>query len=271
MPGSGGLWAKVRSARLLLPGLFALAALALLVGLGSWQLARKSWKDDLVARIAARGAAPPIGVEALSALSCAPEGVPDPEMSCQFLPVRLAGVFDHGRERHVYGLHALSPGRPSVAGYFVMTPFRLTGADTVLVVNRGFVPEDRKAPETRHEGQVAGPVEITGLLRRAQPRVRFDAGDNAARNVYFVRSPVELGLVTETPQAGRPLFAIGPGSSAVFYVDLAAPTPPGDWPRPAPGPPPLVNRHLEYALTWYGLALTLIGVFAAFARSRVHA
>lgn len=264
-----GILKRARDARLVGPALAATAGFAVLVSLGNWQMSRRAWKADLTQKIAARGALSPLDHAALASLSCASPDTPDPELSCQFLPVSLMGRFDHARERHVYGTHTVQQGRSSVAGYFVFTPFRVDGQAYEIVVNRGFVPEEQKEPASRTGGQIPGTLEIQGIIRRAQPPSLFDARDTADRNIHFVRDPVRLGLVPAPAAATASEPPLSPTSRAWFYVDLAAPAPPGGLPRPSPGPASLTNRHLEYALTWYGLAATLVGVFAAFARTRL--
>jgi surfeit locus 1 family protein len=254
---------------LLWPALTTLAALALLIILGNWQMTRKAWKEDLIAKIAARGAMAPLTAAELSGLSCPPPEAPDPDLACQFYPVRLTGSFDHAHERHVFGTIGSKQGGTGVAGYFVMTPVRARGLSDEIVVNRGFVAEVGKSPDSRAAGQVAGEMTIVGILRRAQARGWFDAADDTQRNIYFVRDPVELGLVPAAPSDGMPKPPLAPLSRACFYLDLSSPDPPGGLPHPSPGPPALTNRHLEYALTWYGLAAALASVFGAYAISRV--
>jgi len=265
------LLARLREARLILPLLLSVPVLAILIGLGNWQWQRKAWKQALLATIADRAAAAPLDWSELSRLECRAPGEADPGLSCQYLRARLDGTFDHARERHVFVALPPAAGFAGGAGYLVFTPFRPSGAAYDIVVNRGFVPEALKSPDRRSPGQIAGPASIEGIVRRAQVRATFDARDDAARNTYFVRDPVELGLVpgeTAGVSAGGP-FAEAP--RRWFYLDLAAPAPPGGLPRPSPGPASLSNRHLEYALTWWGLAATFIAILAAFVRQRLRA
>lgn len=266
--------ARLREARLALPLLLSIPVLALLLGLGTWQWQRKAWKEALLATIAERAAAAPRDWSTLSRLDCRAPGEPDPGLSCQYVRARLDGTFDHTRERHVFVALPASAGDRGGPGYYVFTPFRPTGAAYDIVVNRGFVPEAMKSAAGRTPGQIAGPTSIEGIVRRAQSRATFDARDDAARNIYFVRDPVELGLVpAASPVATSGAPAGGPFGEAArrwFYLDLAAPTPPAGLPRPAPGPAALTNRHLEYALTWWGLAATFIAILAAFVRQRLH-
>jgi surfeit locus 1 family protein len=127
------------------------------------------------------------------------------------------------------------------------------------MIDRGFVPEDRKAPASRAAGQIGGMRDMTGVLRWPEQRNAFTPADEPAKNLWFVRDP-------ESVAAAKHLGAVAP-----FYVALEAPQPPGGLPRAGKLVPSLPNRHLEYAITWFGLALTLVGVFIAWLwRRRRH-
>lgn len=245
-----------------------LAALAVLISLGNWQWQRKTWKDELVATISARAAADPLPPERWSSLSCRPVHEVGLAESCEFTTVRLAGHFDHASERRIF---TTAPPGFSGAGYWVFTPFDMAGAR--IYVNRGYVPEARKDPQARSAGQITGEVEIVGQIRSAEQRGQFTAVNNPASNIWFLRNPREL---LEAPGAGVIDLARweGEGPSGLdFYIDQISPAPPGGLPAPRASVIQLPNRHLEYALTWWGLALTLIGVYAALvlARLRGHA
>ena len=266
--------ARLREARLILALLLSIPVLAILLGLGTWQWQRKAWKEALLATIAERAAAALRDWSELSRLDCRAPGEPDPGLSCQYVRARLDGTFDHTRERHLFVALPAAAGFPGGPGYLVFTPFRPTGAAYDIVVNRGFVPEAAKPAGGRAAGQIAGPTSIEGIVRRAQARATFDARDDAARNIYFVRDPVALGLVPAAAAVAAAQASSGGPFGEVsrrwFYLDLAAPAPPGGLPRPAPGPASLSNRHLEYALTWWGLAATFIVILTAFVRQRLR-
>jgi surfeit locus 1 family protein len=134
----------------------------------------------------------------------------------------------------------------------VFTPARLTDGGLVMV-NRGFVPENRKDAKSRADGQVSGPVEIVGALRWPDTRHWFTPADDAAHNLWFNRDPRAIAA------------AKGLGAVAPFFVEMEAPVPPGGLPRPGQIVVNLPDNHLQYAITWYGLAAALAGVFVAFA------
>jgi surfeit locus 1 family protein len=254
--------ARLAAAKLLVPTVFSIVGLAVLVGLGTWQLNRKVWKDNILATLKSRGAAAPVQINATwPGLPCHDQrdtGLVNP---CEYQPVTLRGTFDHARERHIFTAAPQAPGLGSGRGYWVFTPVRLDGSSKTVFVNRGFVPEDKKDQTSRVAGQPNQPVELTGLYRTAQERAAFDGQNDPGRNIWYVRSPSELW----------PAAADQPVDERWAYIDLTGPVPAGGLPLPLAGKVELSNRHLEYAITWYGLALTLLGVFGTYASGRLAA
>ncbi len=253
--------------------LAALVAFGVLVGLGNWQWQRKVWKEELIDTITKRAAAEPLQPDRWSSLDCRPVHEIGLGPSCEFTTVRLLGQFDHGGERHIFTNVPKKGGAPGGPGYWVFTPFDIAGGKGRIYVNRGFVPEARKDPATRPEGQTHGEVEIIGQLRTAEQRGLFTGASNQATNVWFLRDPREL---LDASHAGADALAPwqaregGPGGLD-FYIDQISPTPAGGLPSPRAAVIELPNRHLEYALTWWGLAVTLVGVYVAFIASRLRA
>lgn len=234
---------------LLLPSALTLVGLALLVGLGTWQLERRAWKEALVATLAERLAAPAARLPSPARWGALDAG----EM--EFRRVAFPAEFLHADEALIYS--AGSSLRPDVSGpgYWVMTPARLIGG-SVVMVNRGFVPEARRDPKTRAEGQAPGVVEIVGALRWPEPRGRFTPDDDPARNTWFVRDPAAIAAAKQV------------GPVAPFYVDQEAPAAAGGLPAAGPLRVNLPNNHLQYAVTWFGLALALLAVFLIWAFRR---
>jgi surfeit locus 1 family protein len=245
------LLTRWRQAGLVWPGVLALAGLAVLIGLGTWQMSRKAWKEGLLAQIAARVKVEPMPLsEALRQWH--------DTGNVEYLHVRMAGRFLHERERHVFAVDdRLGPG------FYVYTPL-VTPERQLVLVNRGFVPAPLEDATRRSAGQVAGEVALAGLARRSTPRGSFVPASEPARNMFYW--PDYSGMLASAGEAGREELTPVP-----FFVDAdAEPANPGGFPRGGVTRLVLPNRHLEYALTWYGLALTLIGVFAAFARGRLR-
>lgn len=224
----------------------ALLAFAVLVALGSWQLHRKVWKEALIADLDARLAAQPEPLPVPQTWSTL-----DPKEN-EYQRVKFTAVFDNSKEALVYA--TASAFRPDAAGlgYWIFTPARVA-AGGIVIVNRGFVPEGWKDPATRVAGEVSAPVEIVGVLRWPDARHWFTPPDDPSHNLWFARDPAAIA-------SAEGLDAVAP-----FYVEQEEPAPPGGLPQPGKLVVRLPNNHLQYALTWFGLALALVAVFAALA------
>lgn len=245
-----------RRAGLVVPGMAALAVLAVLIGLGTWQLSRLAWKEGLIAQVETRARGPAVPL---------PEAVRWPAMSAgadDYRHVAVTGTFDHAREAYLYHVAGDSrrpdPNRPRGQGFFVMTPL-VTAEGAVVLVNRGFVPTDRRDPATRAEGQAAGPVTLTGLIRFPEERSALAAADDPARRTFYTRDVAAMARA----------MGLAPARVAPFSIDADRLDVPGGLPQGGETALTFPNRHFEYAMTWYGLALTLVGVFIVFARQRV--
>ncbi len=239
---------RLRSAGLVWPTVLGLVALAILLSLGSWQMQRRQWKQDLLAQIAARVHAQAVPLVQAEAMARRGEDV-------AYLHVVARGRFLHDKERYVY-----APA-PAELGWHVYTPLEVAPS-RVVWINRGFVPDARRAPPTRAEGQPAGEVEVRGLVRTAVHPGAFTPDNDVARNIWHWPN---------LPALSASAFGASGPATLPFAVDAdALPAPPGGLPRGGVTRLELPNRHLEYALTWYGLALTLIGVYSAFAVGRLR-
>lgn len=235
---------------LIAPGLATLVALVILVSLGIWQLERKAWKESLIAQIDARAHGEPGAI------------VPEaqwPEWRAaddEFRHVRLSGTFLHDKEVPLHGLLSGQRGSP-VQGFYLFTPLRLASGATIMV-NRGFVPGDLRDPSRRPDTQPTGETAMTGLVRAPEPRPMFMPENRPERDEWFTRDISAMA-------SARNLDRVAP-----FWID-ADPVPNATgWPRPGQTLLAIPNNHLGYALTWFGLALTLVGVFGAWAWSRVR-
>jgi surfeit locus 1 family protein len=241
--------ARGAGARLLGPGLLALAAFAVLVGLGVWQIERKSWKEGLIASLTQRLDAPPAALPPASAWP----GL-DPARD-EFRRVKFAAEFPPDTEALAY-----TPGsalRADVSGptYWVFAPARLADGN-VVVVNRGAVPDDRRDPATRRAGATGGRLEIEGVLRWPEADGLFTPADDPQHNLWFRRDQRTMAA------------AKGWGEVAPFYVEQEAPPAPGGLPRVGRMRANLPNNHLQYALTWFALAAALAVIFILRARRR---
>jgi surfeit locus 1 family protein len=230
-------------------GLCVVAALGVLVALGTWQLERKAWKEGLIAELDAKLSVKPTDLpprERWGRLSAATD---------EFRRVAFPAEFLKGEEALVYS--SGSPLRPDATGpgYWVFAPARLLGG-SLVIVNRGFVPEGKQNPETRKEGQPSGVVDIVGVMRWPEQRGQFTPSDEPAKGLWFARDPAAMAEAKKW------------GAVAPFYVDQEGPPAPGGLPKVGPLRASLPNNHLQYAVTWYGLALVILISAVFFWRSR---
>lgn len=231
---------------LALPFLTTLIGVLLLVGLGKWQLDRREWKLAIVQRIESRASG-----EAVSLTEARDRWQKSQDVD--YTRVLLVGRFLHQYERYLY---SIVEGQ---AGWKVVTPLQ-TGNGDIVLVDRGFVPEKLKQPEARKAGQIEGIVELTGLARASQPRNRFTPADDPVANRWFTRDVPGLAASLPPDLAEK---------AAPFIVEAEAGPVPGNWPRAGVTMLKVSNRHLEYALTWFALAATLLIVFVAYARNKL--
>jgi surfeit locus 1 family protein len=240
---------KLRTTGLLAPLLMTVVGLAILLSLGSWQLQRKTWKEDLIAKLEQRAVAAAVPMKDAITRFQAGEDI-------EYLRVTVRGHFLHGKERYFY-----APDPEQGSGVNVYTPLELAGDRTVLVVNRGYVPDALKDPTKRAPGLLEGEIEITGLVRKPGTHERFVPDNDVKANLWYWR---DLGgmLASAFDNSERPFVP--------FFVDAeASATPPGGWPKGGATLAKLSNRHLEYVLTWFGLAAVLAVIFGFYASARL--
>lgn len=211
-------------------GLLALCLFGTLLftSLGIWQVQRLAWKRDLIARVQTRIHAPPVAAPARrdwAALDV---------REAEYRRVQARGLFLHDRETLVDALTERGPGA------WVLTP--LQTADGMILINRGFVPPERRDASARLPGQVRGEVTITGLLRPSEPRGRILRPNDPAADRWFSRDVAAIAYV-------RRLDEIAP-----FFIDADATANPGGAPLGGLTVVRFRNAHLAYAVTWFGLA-----------------
>jgi surfeit locus 1 family protein len=214
---------------------------AALCGLGTWQVQRLHWKNDLLARIEASERAPP-----------APLG----DAAEPFAKVVATGRFDHAREA-LLGVEV----RGTTLGAHLLTPLLRADGRPPVLVDRGWVPLERSRPIDRPEGEVA----VAGFVREADRRDWNSPADDAPRRRFYVFDPEAIGAALGLPAPPAPFGLValaGPAAAANAAARPPLPEAARSLPRPD-------NRHLGYAITWYGLAVSLVAVFAAFARQRL--
>jgi surfeit locus 1 family protein len=226
-----------------------------LVSLGNWQVRRLAWKEDLIARVAERPAQPPVDLNEGGGL----DSIGEPGSFLERFEYRNAVI--RGRYKpdgEVLSFTSLQEPRGKVGGvgYWVLTPFRPSSSNMLVYVNRGFVPEERKSD---YAPPPAGEVTLRGLVRAPETGSWLTPEPNVEARVFYARD------------IGRIAGLTGQGRQAGFLLDLAAPeTPPGGLPQAGETRMAFTNNHVQYAITWYGLAAALLAVFAAYVRSRLR-
>ncbi|WP_247657669.1 SURF1 family protein [Aquabacter sp. L1I39] len=224
--------------------LFLLVAAALFSGLGLWQVERRAWKHDLIARVDARIHAPAVpapGPEAWPHIS--------PEAS-EYLRVTARGRFVPGKVALVQAVTALGPG------FWLVVPFETSSGFTVLV-NRGYVPGAWKDPAVRTNPEPAGEVTVTGLLRLTEPGGGFLRANDPVGDRWFSRDVAAIA-------AARNL-----GPRAPYFIDADATLPPGRFPVGGLTVVTFPDNHLVYALTWFAMALLCVGAAVFLWRRRI--
>ncbi|QWF19512.1 SURF1 family protein [Lysobacter capsici] len=227
---------------------FALAALLLLflaaflglIALGVWQIQRRAWKLDLIQRVDARVHAPP---------GAAPAPSDWPTVSAdrdEYKHVQLEGQYLPVAATRVQAVTELGPG------FWLLQPFQTAGGEIVLI-NRGFAPNERKAAEA---DEAPADTRVTGLLRLSEPGGGFLRKNAPEQNRWYSRDVQAIAARLGLKQVA-PYFIDADRSAPLPSDPTAEPT----WPVGGLTVIKFPNSHLSYALTWFALALMV--VFAA--------
>lgn len=231
--------------------LLMLSALVVLTSLGQWQVRRLAWKEALVEAVGERPNLPVLQ--------------PPPEAAWNDLDLdpivyrrmRLRGRYEARGQVRVFTALSEPNGRYGGPGFWIMTPLRLS-TDGIVYVNRGFVPQERGEESW---APPADAVTVEGLVRPADAGNAFTPAADEERRIAYVRDPLALSLLAGID-----------GRVAPFTVDLRKDhMPASGLPQAGETAMRFANNHLQYAITWYGLALTLLGVYAAVVWSRLTA
>lgn len=216
---------------------WAVPALLILVGLGVWQVQRLHEKEEFLIALSGRMKAAETPVDDVLRL---------PLAEMEWRRVRAQGRFLHDKEAYVYATE-FDLGQ----GVHVLTPFALDGEGTVLV-DRGFVPLASRAPETRQAGQVGGDVAISGIVRLEGERNMFTPPADERQRTWYSR---------DIPGIAR---SSGVTLTAPIVIVADQPANPGGLPKFPGYRVDIPNNHLQYAGTWFALALTLVGVYLVY-------
>ena len=220
-----GAWRGPRAALVL-----SLTACAALIVLGTWQLERRDWKTQLIADMTARLALAPTPIGELLA----------GKEPIDFRPARATGRFRHDQEMY---LAARSyQGR---LGAHVVTPLELADGSMTVLIDRGWVPEDHRVPESRMAGQLPGVVSVEGIARGPAKPGAFTPDNRPDQNLWYWADLPAMAAHAGVARLAPLLLEAGPADN------------PGGLPIGGQTRVGLPNNHLQYALTWYALAAAL--------------
>jgi surfeit locus 1 family protein len=229
---------------MLTPTLWIVPLLAILISLGVWQIHRLHWKLDLLAKIHTGLTAPPVPLrDVLPAFDAAHIDNAD------YRRVVVRGRFQNGEE-----IFFFTTGDEGVPVYHVLTPFLMDDGHTMLI-DRGWIPYALPA-SAWHSGDLNGARDVIGIIRKPAPPGIFTPPPNMARRVVHTRDPATLAATFHL----RNIFPM--------FLEADATPNPGGWPKGGVTIVDLPNDHLQYAITWFGLALGLLVVYLAYHRSK---
>ena len=225
----------------LVPTLFTVPALIVLVGLGVWQVQRLHWKEGLIAQRDAAVVAAPV----------APPQTLAEARGLEFRHVVAEGSFENDKE-----LFLAASSDEGESGYQVITPLVMADGRTMFV-NRGFIPLALKDRAKRAAGELSGTVRVAGLLRvpPAQKPSFFLPDNRPDLNLWFW---VDLPAMAQQDDIADP---------PPFYVDADKTPNPGGWPKGGITRLELPNNHLQYAITWFSLAVALAVIYVLYHRN----
>ena len=216
--------------------LVTVVALAILVALGVWQVHRLHWKLGLIAQVNRNLTLPPVSLDTALAMG----------RGADYRHVALTGHFEHAKEAYIY---AVAEGGTPV--YHVVTPF-VTDRGRVLLIDRGIVPEALRDPARRAAGQIEGARRVVGVWRTPDAPGLFTPPPDAAHRIWYSRDVKAIAAADHVRLA------------APVMVEADAAPNPGGWPKGGQTVVTFRNEHLQYAITWFGLAAALLGVYIAF-------
>lgn len=206
------------------------------VALGTWQVHRRAWKLDLIERVNQRVNATPVAPPVKAQW-------PTVGKNDEYTHVCLSGEYLHDRETYVQAVTERGPG------FWLITPLKRADGNYVLI-NRGFITAEQKSPTSRDKAQLAGVVQVCGLLRLTEPGGGFLRHNDLAQAHWYSRDVVAMATMQDLS-----VLNVAP-----YFIDADASPNPGGVPVGGLTVIRFHNSHLVYAITWYGLALlTLVG------------
>ena len=208
-----------------------------LIWLGLWQVQRLEWKLGLVERMEERLDAPALDIS-------------DQQLNAadEYRRYSVTGQFLSGTE-----FHWLTTSDEFGVGYQVFAPFQLADGRRVII-NRGYIPVALKDPTTRTPPRSVETFEV--IARIPQAPGALDAENDVAANIWFTRDIAAM------------IALAGEENYIPLYLERDGEVSADVWPKPGAAQAKLVNNHLDYALTWFGLAIVLLAIYLAFHKSQ---
>jgi surfeit locus 1 family protein len=230
---------------MLVPTLWLIPLLAVLIGLGTWQIQRLHWKLDLLAKIHTGLTSAPVSLrDVLSAYDM------DHITNADYRRVTVRGLFENGEE-----IFFFTTGPDGDPVYHVVTPFLMDDGHTLLI-DRGYIPMEMLNSPAWKAGDLGGQRAVVGIIRKPGAPGWFTPPMNISKRIVHTRDPDTLAK------------AFGLKNIFPMFLEADAAPNPGGWPVGGVTVVDLPNNHLQYAITWFALALGLLGVYLAYHHSR---
>ena len=224
---------------MLWPSIFSIVIFIILCGFGTWQLKRLYWKEALIKRYITQSQSNPISN---------PSEFSKSKIS-EFKAVEILGKFLHKNEIYITG-----KTYEGNAGFHVVTPFEMEN-NKIILINRGWVSEGYKDPKKRKFSLAEGQVNLKGIIRYPQKKGYFVPENDGQNGFWFTIIPNQIFKFIKINSN----FVIKD-----YYIDALRLEEKITLPIGVDGKPNLRNQHLSYAITWYGLALSLLFVYFSY-------
>lgn len=223
----------------LIPTLITIPSLVLLLILGTWQVQRLQWKNGIIADISRQMALPAIEL-------------PTPVASeiVQYQKIRLTGEFLYDKEIFLYTGKREFKGKD---GYDVLTPLKREDG-SLLLVDRGWIPIEARNSDAFNASRIKGSVTVEGIVMKGEKNATFTPENNPEKNLWFW---IDIPAIRDYLKQDIPAFYILQGQGKDKSV-----LPIGSTMNPAM----IRNDHLQYAITWYGAALSLLVIYYLYHR-----
>ena len=230
---------KIQFKPMLWPSIFSILTFAILISFGTWQVKRLFWKEALIQNYLTQSQSNPITDPAELEKSSINE----------FKSIGILGRFIHSNEIYITG-----KTYEGNAGFHVITPFIMEN-NKIVLINRGWVSESYKNPDKRKFSLTKGLVKLKGIIRYPQKKGYFVPENDGENGFWFTIVPNQIfdfiNIVSNKTINDYYIDALRVGEKLTLPIGVD-------------GKPKFRNQHLSYAITWYGLALSLLFVYFSY-------